>query len=165
MRLVPLTSEHLADLFAAGGGDDDVWRWQGGPTPHTQAELGRKLRTVLEAAERGQRSQDAITRPGAKREGSLRRHRQRPDGSWRDTAYFSMLADEWPAAKARLCARADRLRRPVTRSRMVGRAVWILATNVWFSQIHRGRLSTSVRVCAWCQGASAMPALVSALLR
>lgn len=51
------------------------------------------------------RSQAAIARLGAQREGTLRRHKQRPDGTWRDTVYFSMLADEWPAAKARLIAR------------------------------------------------------------
>ena len=51
------------------------------------------------------RSQNAIARLGAQREGVLRRHRLRPDGSWRDSVYFSMLADEWPAARARLTDR------------------------------------------------------------
>ncbi|MGI5178240.1 bifunctional pyridoxamine 5'-phosphate oxidase family protein/GNAT family N-acetyltransferase [Dactylosporangium sp. CA-152071] len=53
---------------------------------------------------RNERSQQAIARLGAQREGLLRAHRQRPDGSWRDTACFSMLADEWPAARDRLTA-------------------------------------------------------------
>jgi RimJ/RimL family protein N-acetyltransferase len=181
VRLVPLRMEHLGELFAAGGGDDEVWRWQGGPTPHTQDDLGLKLRALLEAAEKGDyipfavihratdqavgwttfmdvdahnerleigwtwygrafwrtavnteaklllltyafeelgmgrvqwktdhmnhRSQGAIARLGAQREGALRRHHQRPDGTWRDTVYFSMLAEEWPAAKASLNAR------------------------------------------------------------
>ncbi|MEU9008413.1 GNAT family protein [Streptomyces sp. NPDC048479] len=181
VRLEPLTMEHLGDLFAAGGGDDEVWRWQGGPTPHTQDELGATLGELLEAAEHGtyipfavirratgravgwttfmdvdaenerleigwtwygraswrtavnteakllllthafeelgmgrvqlktdhmnQRSQAAIARLGARREGVLRRHRRRPDGTWRDTVYFSLLTEEWPAAKARLSAR------------------------------------------------------------
>jgi RimJ/RimL family protein N-acetyltransferase len=51
------------------------------------------------------RSQNAIARLGARREGVLRRHRLRADGSWRDSVYFSMLVDEWPAAKARLTSR------------------------------------------------------------
>jgi RimJ/RimL family protein N-acetyltransferase len=51
------------------------------------------------------RSQKAIARLGAQREGVLRRMVQRGDGSWRDSVYFSMLADEWPAAKARLTER------------------------------------------------------------
>lgn len=33
VRLEPLSPDHLDDLFAAGGRDDEVWRWQGGPTP------------------------------------------------------------------------------------------------------------------------------------
>nr|WP_134002288.1 GNAT family protein [Streptomyces sp. 846.5] len=51
------------------------------------------------------RSQNAIARLGAQREGVLRRHRLRADGSWRDSVYFSMLVDEWPEAKARLANR------------------------------------------------------------
>lgn len=179
--LEPLGMKHLGTLFEASGGDEEVWRWQGGPAPRTQAELGGKLATLLEAAEQGEyvpfavihratdraigwttymdinvaeesleigwtwygraywrsavnteskllllthafedlgmgrvqlktdhlnhRSQAAIARIGARREGVLRRHRRRPDGTWRDTVYFSILADQWPAAKERLAAR------------------------------------------------------------
>lgn len=53
---------------------------------------------------RNERSQRAIARLGAEREGVLRAHRQRPDGSWRDTVCFAMLAGEWPAARERLIA-------------------------------------------------------------
>ncbi|BFV58211.1 GNAT family protein [Kitasatospora sp. CMC57] len=52
-----------------------------------------------------ERSQNAIKRLGAQYEGTFRRARQRRDGSWRDSVYFSMLADEWPAAKDRLTTR------------------------------------------------------------
>lgn len=48
------------------------------------------------------RSQAAIERLGATREGILRHHKIRRDGSWRDTVQYSMLAEEWPAAKGRL---------------------------------------------------------------
>lgn len=54
---------------------------------------------------RNERSQAAIARLGATREGVLRHHRIRGDGSWRDTVQFAMLAQEWPEAKARLQAR------------------------------------------------------------
>lgn len=54
---------------------------------------------------RNLRSQRAIERLGALREGVLRAHRIRPDGSSRDTVTYSMLAPEWPAAKARLSER------------------------------------------------------------
>lgn len=50
------------------------------------------------------RSQTAIERLGGQREGVLRKHRIRPDGSWRDTVTYSMLDDEWPAAKRALTA-------------------------------------------------------------
>ncbi|WP_327005726.1 bifunctional pyridoxamine 5'-phosphate oxidase family protein/GNAT family N-acetyltransferase [Dactylosporangium sp. NBC_01737] len=51
---------------------------------------------------RNERSQRAIARLGAEREGVLRSHRQRPDGSWRDTVCFAMLTGEWLAARERL---------------------------------------------------------------
>ncbi|MCP3753989.1 GNAT family N-acetyltransferase [Streptomyces sp. TBY4] len=180
VRLEPLTRSHLPDLYAAGGGDEEVWRWVGG-TPRTPEELGATLDALLADAERGAyvpfavvhldsgravgwttymdidaenerleigwtwygrahwrsavnteskllllthafedlgmgrvqlktdhlntRSQAAIARLGAQREGVLRRHRRRQDGTWRDTVYFSLLADEWPQAKDRLAAR------------------------------------------------------------
>ncbi|MFJ2276288.1 GNAT family N-acetyltransferase [Streptomyces sp. NPDC087866] len=178
VRVEPLAPAHLDDLFAAGGNDDDVWRWLGTPTPRTPQELEARLAALLadpsylpfavvdlasgravgwttymdvdvknERLEIGwtwygraywrtavntetkllllthafeelgmgrvqlktdhlnERSQAAIARLGARREGVLRRHRRRPDGSWRDTVYFSLLAQEWPEAKGRLVAR------------------------------------------------------------
>jgi N-acetyltransferase len=51
------------------------------------------------------RSQAAIAKLGAKREGVLRRHMKREDGSFRDTVVYSVLKDEWPEVKARLAAR------------------------------------------------------------
>ncbi|MEV6635620.1 bifunctional pyridoxamine 5'-phosphate oxidase family protein/GNAT family N-acetyltransferase [Actinoplanes sp. NPDC051470] len=51
---------------------------------------------------RNERSQRAIARLGASRDGLIRRHRLRPDGTWRDSVYFAMTADEWPAARGRL---------------------------------------------------------------
>ncbi|MFI1867776.1 GNAT family N-acetyltransferase [Streptomyces jumonjinensis] len=181
VRLEPLSMAHLPDLFDAGGGDEEVWRWQGGPAPQTQDELAEKLGRVLADGERGTylpfavihlasgraigwttyldiepqnerleigwtwygreywrtavntetkllllthafeelgmgrvqlktdhlnvRSQNAIARLGATREGVLRRHRLRHDGTWRDSVYYSILADEWPAVKERLLVR------------------------------------------------------------
>ena len=59
-------------------------------------------RVALKTDGRNERSQAAIARLGAVREGTLRRHMRLPDGYVRDTVYFSILADEWPAVKARL---------------------------------------------------------------
>lgn len=71
---------------------------------HAFEELGMG-RVQLKTDRLNERSQAAISRLGARREGLLRRHRRRHDGSWRDTVYFSLLAEEWPEAKARLGAR------------------------------------------------------------
>jgi RimJ/RimL family protein N-acetyltransferase/nitroimidazol reductase NimA-like FMN-containing flavoprotein (pyridoxamine 5'-phosphate oxidase superfamily) len=51
---------------------------------------------------RNERSQRAIARLGAGRDGVLRRHRLRPDGTWRDSVLFAMTADEWPEKAERL---------------------------------------------------------------
>ncbi|MBS0456576.1 MAG: GNAT family N-acetyltransferase [Proteobacteria bacterium] len=48
------------------------------------------------------RSRAAIARLGAKQDGVLRNHRIMPDGSFRDTVVFSIVASEWPAARAHL---------------------------------------------------------------
>lgn len=53
-------------------------------------------------------SQRAITALGAQRDGTIRRHAPTRDGAIRDTVFFSMLPDEWPAAKAALLARLER---------------------------------------------------------
>ncbi len=57
-------------------------------------------------------SQRALERLGAWREGVLRAHKRRVDGSLRDTVCFSILADEWPAVKADLQLRLQRLASP-----------------------------------------------------
>ena len=57
---------------------------------------------------RNTRAQVAIERLGAVREGVLRKHRRRADGSWRDTVLYAMLDDDWPAARQALTARLDR---------------------------------------------------------
>ncbi len=48
------------------------------------------------------RSQAAIERLGARRDGVLRHHRRHRDGSLGDTVIYSILAAEWPAIRARL---------------------------------------------------------------
>lgn len=56
-----------------------------------------------------QRSQQAIARLGATRDGMLRAHRRRADGSLRDTVVFSILAAEWPDVARLLALRLQRL--------------------------------------------------------
>lgn len=58
-------------------------------------------------------SQRAVERIGAKRDGVLRHHAPIRDGKVRDTVMYSMLADEWAAAKEKLEARLTRNDRAV----------------------------------------------------
>ncbi|MEV6006502.1 GNAT family N-acetyltransferase [Streptomyces sp. NPDC051976] len=185
VRLEPLLPGHAADLFAAGGGDEEVWRWLPTDAPRTEDEMrelaervaadsvaagglafavvertgGRAIgwttyhdvsavderleigwtwygraywRTPINTESKlllmthafddlgmgrvswktdvlNTRSQQAIARLGAVREGVWRRHRLRSDGvTWRDSVFFSMLVDEWPEARRRLRARLER---------------------------------------------------------
>jgi RimJ/RimL family protein N-acetyltransferase len=60
------------------------------------------VRVQLKTDLRNERSQRAIERIGAVREGVLRKHMLRWDGFIRDTVYYSILASEWPDVKRRL---------------------------------------------------------------
>ena len=53
------------------------------------------------------RSQAAIERLGAQRDGVLRAHMRHRDGTLRDTVVYSVLSSEWPALRARLSERLD----------------------------------------------------------
>ena len=55
-----------------------------------------------------QRSQAAIERLGAVKEGVIRHDQKRRDGTVRDTVRYSMTAAEWPPARAALLARLQR---------------------------------------------------------
>jgi N-acetyltransferase len=60
------------------------------------------IRVQLKTDARNVRSQTAIERLGAVREGVLRHHRIMPDGYLRDSVYYSILVEEWPAVRTRL---------------------------------------------------------------
>lgn len=70
-------------------------------------------RVKLQADALNARSRGAILKLGATFEGIVRRDRPRADGSWRDTAVYSVLVDEWPAVKAGLEARLASAEPPV----------------------------------------------------
>ena len=63
------------------------------------------LRVQLKTDVLNLHSQRAIERLGAVREGVLRDHMITPEGRVRSSVYYSVLAAEWPAVKARLEAR------------------------------------------------------------
>lgn len=60
------------------------------------------VRVELKTDALNERSRAAIRRLGAVEEGTLRRHTLTDTGRVRDTVYYSILDDEWPAVKAGL---------------------------------------------------------------
>jgi RimJ/RimL family protein N-acetyltransferase len=76
---------------------------------HAFATLGAN-RVALKTDIRNERSQAAIARLGAVREGVLRHQYVRRDGTLRDTVIFSIVPDEWPAVRTHLRARLEAAR-------------------------------------------------------
>jgi len=94
------------------------WTWLAAAAQRTPLNTEAKLLMLTHAFEvwrvhavklntdaRNARSRAAIERIGARFDGVLRAHRPASDGGIRDTAAFSLLEAEWPAAKVRLRAR------------------------------------------------------------
>ena len=65
-------------------------------------ELLQVKRVELKTDARNVQSRTAMEGMGAQYEGSLRSHTIMTDGYRRDTAYYSILIDEWPQVKAQL---------------------------------------------------------------
>jgi N-acetyltransferase len=65
------------------------------------------LRVTLKTDARNTRSRRAIERIGGRFEGIRRAHARAVDGSVRDTAYYSIVAAEWPNVRAALKARVS----------------------------------------------------------
>ena len=83
---------------------EDLWATDVNPTckllllSHAFEGLGAG-RVTLKTDALNARSRAAITKLGCRYDGTLRHHRLRPDGTVRDSAFYSMLADEWPPAR------------------------------------------------------------------
>jgi len=60
------------------------------------------IRVQLKTDLRNERSQKAIERIGAVKEGVLRNHMILPDGRFRHSAFYSILDTEWPEVKKKL---------------------------------------------------------------
>lgn len=97
------------------------WTWIATAFQRTGANREAKLLQLTHAFEtlganrvefkthaRNERSRNALAGIGATFEGVFRNHTIMPDGSLRDSAYFSVIAGEWPVVKAALAARLDR---------------------------------------------------------
>jgi RimJ/RimL family protein N-acetyltransferase len=65
-------------------------------------ETLQAIRVQLKADSRNERSQKAMERIGAKREGILRNHMILPDGHIRHSVYYSIIDSEWLGVKANL---------------------------------------------------------------
>lgn len=63
---------------------------------------GPAIRVELKTDARNARSRAAILKLGAQFEGILRRHVIMPDGHLRDSAMYSIIADDWPEVRAGL---------------------------------------------------------------
>jgi RimJ/RimL family protein N-acetyltransferase len=68
---------------------------------HAFEEL-KCIRVQLKTDSRNERSQRAIERIGAKKEGTLRNHMILPDGTIRDSVYYGIVDSEWLAVRRRL---------------------------------------------------------------
>jgi RimJ/RimL family protein N-acetyltransferase len=60
------------------------------------------VRVELKTDARNERSRGAMSRLPAQFEGIMRKHQITPDVGQRDSAYFSVIDDEWPAVRAAL---------------------------------------------------------------
>jgi len=63
------------------------------------------VRVQFKTDARNERSQRALAKLGATREGVLRKYQTRPDGYVRDSVVYSILDDEWPQVRSKLEAR------------------------------------------------------------
>jgi RimJ/RimL family protein N-acetyltransferase len=71
----------------------------------SQAFSAGAERVEFKTDARNGRSRAALKKLGALEEGVLRRHQRRPDGSLRDSVYFSILAEEWGFVRETLTLR------------------------------------------------------------
>ncbi len=108
-------STRFGDIAPADGRVEIGWTWIAPSHQRTAVNTEAKLlqltyafdalgatRVSLKTDGRNLQSQAAIERLGAVREGVLRRHVRLPDGFIRDTVYYSILPEEWPAVRERL---------------------------------------------------------------
>jgi RimJ/RimL family protein N-acetyltransferase len=97
------------------------WTWVGTPWQRTHVNTEAKylmlrqafegwglMRVEFKTSARNLPSRNAMLRIGCVEEGTFRKHMLRDNGEIRDSMYFSIVDDEWPAVKARLEAMLPR---------------------------------------------------------
>lgn len=108
-------STRLANIDRANRRAEIGWTWIARPWQRTAVNTEAKLlmlrhafeslgciRVELKTDALNDRSRAAIRRLGAVEEGTLRHHMITATGRLRDSVYYSILAGEWPAVRARL---------------------------------------------------------------
>ena len=91
------------------------WTWVGTPYQRSHVNTEAKYLMLKHAFETwgcrrvelktnvlNKKSREAMVRIGCKEEGVLRKHAVNDNGTSRDTVYYSIIDDEWPAVKERL---------------------------------------------------------------
>ena len=112
---LPIGSTRFLDIDSTNRSAEIGWTWYGRSAWGTRVNPESKLLLLAHAFDRwgahrvylktdslNERSRAAIEGIGAKFEGILRKHRIRRDGSFRHSAYYSILDDEWPEVRALL---------------------------------------------------------------
>ena len=120
-RVIGSTSYH--DIVPAIDRLEIGWTWYAKSTQRSHVNTCAKLLLLVHAFETlnaklvGWRtdnynfaSQKAIERLGARKDGVLRHHAVRRDGTVRDTVMYSLTAGEWPEVKAHLLYQQSRPR-------------------------------------------------------
>ena len=120
-KVLGCTSYH--DIVPALKRVEIGWTWYGKSSQRSHVNTTAKLLLLTHAFETlgchvvGWRtdnfnfaSQAAIERLGARKDGVIRGHAMRRDGTIRDTVMYSMRAGEWPEAKAQLLFLLDKPR-------------------------------------------------------
>ena len=73
-------------------------------------ETWKCIRVELKTDVLNDKSQNAILRIGAQKEGILRQHLITDTGRFRDTVYFSIIDSEWQTVKANLKAKVKKFK-------------------------------------------------------
>jgi RimJ/RimL family protein N-acetyltransferase len=115
---IPVGSTRFGNIDRYNRRVEIGWTWLGSAWRRTAVNTEAKrlmlahafetwgcMRVELKTDALNQSSRAAIARLGAREEGTLRKHIVTQTGRIRDTVYYSILDDEWPALKARLDAR------------------------------------------------------------
>ena len=111
-------SSRFGNYDAANRRVEIGWTWFAAPFQRTAANPEAKLlmldyafgeldclRVEFKTDALNARSRGALLKLGAKEEGVLRSHMLVHDGRRRDSVYYSILAEEWPAVRSTLKAR------------------------------------------------------------